>query len=194
MGAPGWIIDAPNTGYDIRPNPTSIPWTDEERAAAASAVKTYETKIRPLVRNGDLYHIFPRPDGIVWDGIEYYDRETHKGVVYIFKPESPEDTHNIVLKGLDPDLTYHLSFEDGSNAALSMLGSELMSAGVNVTLYGRNVSELMFIETPEPDTLTIALGAAMLILCKYSGSLRRVGQAFRGEDSSIAMNGFRVEP
>ncbi len=91
MGAPEWVLDAPNGGNG------NAPWTDEEKQAVAACVNTYKTKIRPLIRNADLYHIFPRPDGRVWDGIEYYDPATGKGVVYIFKPDSPNDTQTITL-------------------------------------------------------------------------------------------------
>ena len=139
MGAPEWFIDAPNGGNG------SDPWSEEEKEAVASAVATYKEKIRPLVRNGDLYHIFPRPDGVVWDGIEYYDPQTKKGVVYIFKPNSTEDTHKIVLKGLAEELMYLLTFEDKSNPLLNILGADLMNVGVDVTLQGTNVSELMFL-------------------------------------------------
>ena len=157
MGAPEWFIDAPNGGNG------SDPWTEEEKQAVGSCVTTYKEKIRPLIRNADLYHIFSRPDGIVWDGIEYYDPETCKGVVYIFKPDSPDDTQTIVLKGLDANRMYHLTFEDGSNPMASLLGADLMNAGIDVTLHGNHVSELMFIEAPEPDSLTL-LGIAGLFL------------------------------
>ena len=110
-----------------------------------SAVSTYETKIRPLVRTANLYHIFPRPDGYVWDGIEYFDPATIDGVVYIFKPNSTENTHDIVLQGLNANQNYSLTFEDGSNPNVNLPGSLLMTAGINVTLSGTDVSELMFI-------------------------------------------------
>ena len=144
MGAPEWFIDAPNGGNG------SDPWTEEEKEAVASSVATYKEKIRPLIRNGNLYHIFPRPDGVVWDGIEYYDPEAQKGVVYIFKPNSTIDTKTITLKGLDKDLMYHLTFEDNSNSALSMSGADLMNSGVDVTLPGTYISELMFINILVP--------------------------------------------
>ena len=156
MGAPEWIIDAPNGGNSARP------WTDEEKAAAASVVTTYETKIRPLVRSADLYHIFARPDGHAWDGIEYYDPTSANGVVYIFKPDSMEDTHRIVLDGLDPDRMYHLTFADGSNPSAMWRGADLMSVGIDVTLLGKNVSELMFIAVPEPSSLVLLIAAGLL--------------------------------
>jgi hypothetical protein len=149
MGAPEWFLDAPNGGNG------SAPWTAEEREAVKSCVTTYKDRIRPLVRNADLYHIFPRPDGRAWDGIEYYDPAVRKGVVFIFKPDASDDTHTIVLKGLDPNLMYHLTFEDGSNAPAHLLGAVLMNSGIDVTLRGRNVSELMFIQVAEPNSMTL---------------------------------------
>jgi alpha-galactosidase len=155
MGAPEWIIDAPNGGNSARP------WTDEEKAAAASVVTTYEAKIRPLVRSADLYHIFARPDGHAWDGMEYYDPTTGNGVVYIFKPDSMEDTHTITLCGLDADRMYYLTFEDSSNPSAMRRGADLMSVGIDVTLLGKNVSELMFIAVPEPGSLAMLLVAGL---------------------------------
>jgi alpha-galactosidase len=139
MGAPEWFIDAPNGGNG------SAPWTDEEKAAVKAAVATYKTKIRPLVRNGDLYHILPRPDGQNWDGIQYYDPATKKGVVYLFKPAAGTDTMTIKLRGLDPSSTYRITFEDGSNPQMEKTGAEL-AGGISVTLTGAPVSELVFVD------------------------------------------------
>ena len=138
MGAPEWFIDAPNGGNG------SAPWTQEEKDAVKAAVATYKKKIRPLVRNADLYHIFPRPDGKRWDGIEYYDPAARKGVVYIFKPAGP-DAMKVPLRGLRATVRYRVSFEDGSNPSRTMTGAQLLK-GINVTLKGTRVSELMFFE------------------------------------------------
>ena len=64
-------------------------------------MKTYKTKIRPLVRTANLYHILPRPDDKVWDGIEYFDPGSKKGAIYIFRPGNPESRQAVKLKGLD---------------------------------------------------------------------------------------------
>ncbi len=140
MGAPEWFIDAPNGGNG------SSPWTDEEKEAVKAAVATYKAKIRPLVRSADLYHIFPRPDDKVWDGIEYYDPATGNGAVFVFKPDSPNDTQTIKLRGLDANQVYQLTFEDGSNASVNKSGTELLNSGIDVTLKGKFVSELIFFE------------------------------------------------
>ena len=140
MGASYWHPDAPNGG-----NGGPV-WTAKQREDIKNAVSTYKNKLRPLIRNGNLYHIFPRPDDVVWDGIEYFDPSLQKGVVYIFKPKSTVDNQSIKLKGLDANLEYKLTFEDGTNENKILKGSELMNTGVSVVLKGELISELMFIE------------------------------------------------
>ena len=140
MGAPEWFLDAPNGGNG------SQPWTQEEKDAVKACVDTYKTRIRPLVREANVYHILPRPDGKNWDGIEYYDPSTGKGVVYLFKPSREIMTQSVQLKGLDPAQTYDLRFEDGTCAASTRSASVLMHEGMEVTLPGDEASELIFFE------------------------------------------------
>ncbi len=139
LGAPEWFIDAP-TGLN-----GSAPWTDEEKAAVKAAVTTYKTRIRPLVRNADLYHILPRPDGKNWDGIQYHDPATGKGVVYLFKPSAVAETIAIKLRGVEPGRRYRVTFEDGSNPAVEKTGEELAKS-LEITLKGAPISELVWIE------------------------------------------------
>lgn len=68
LGAMQWYLDSPTPTNDGKP------WTEEERTAIAREVRTYKTRLRPLIRQADLYHILPRPDNRNWDGIQYYDR------------------------------------------------------------------------------------------------------------------------
>jgi alpha-galactosidase len=139
LGAVEWFIDAP-TGLNSK-----VPWTDDERAAVKAAVATYKTRIRPLVRNADLYHILPRPDGKNWDGIQYHDPATGKGVIYLFKPSAVADTITLKLRGVEPGRRYRVTFEDGSNPTAEKTGAEL-AKGLEVTLKGAPVSELVWIE------------------------------------------------
>jgi alpha-galactosidase len=108
MGAPEWFIDAPNGGNG------SEPWTPPEKDAVKACVDTYKARLRPLLRAADLYHIFPRPDGRRWDGVEYYDPAAGKGVVYLFKPAPTPAAGTIRFKGLDAKQKYRVHFEDGT--------------------------------------------------------------------------------
>ncbi len=143
MGAPEWFIDAPSGGNG------SDPWSQEEKDTVKACVETYKARIRPLVRSADLYHVFPRPDDRAWDGVEYYDPAAARGVVFVFKPDSPDETRAIKLRGLAEGRSYRLTFEDGSSPPAIKSGAELMRAGVPMTLKGKFVSEIVFIEDAE---------------------------------------------
>ena len=125
---------------------TTYRWTQQEKDALKACVDTYKARIRPLVREADLYHILPRPDGRNWDGIEYYNPANGKGVAYLFKPSDEATTARIRLKGLDRERTYRLSFEDGTHPSSVRSAAELMDTGLSVTLEGKEVSELVFFE------------------------------------------------
>ena len=140
MGAPEWFLDAPNGGNGTEP------WTQQEKDALKACVDTYKAKIRPLVRQADLYHVFARPDGRNRDGIEYYDPAAGKGVVYLFQPSRETSAEAIRLRGLDRKRTYHVSFEDGTHPASVKSAAELMDKGLQVKLKGEEVSELIFFE------------------------------------------------
>ena len=99
-----------------------------------------------MVRAGDLYHILPRPDGRRWDGIEYYDPELARGLVFLFKPDREASTQSVRLRGLDAAARYSITFADGSNPPTIMTGAELLSAGLSASLPPGEVSELVFLE------------------------------------------------
>jgi hypothetical protein len=140
LGAFMWWIDSP------RPTNGGSPWSAADRQAIAREVANYKARLRPLIRSANLYHVLPRPDGVNWDGIEYYDPATGQGIVYVFKPGAGPDTQQIKLKGLEAGRTYRLSFEDASNPAVELPGDSLMRDGFNMALRGPLVSELVWIE------------------------------------------------
>ena len=106
----------------------------------------YKTRLRPLIREGNLYHISLRPDGVDWDGIQYHDPVKGTGAVMLFKPNSKVDTRRIVLKGLDRNKTYALTCQDRPEQNVRKIGGALMDQGFDVTMTGQNVSEIVWIE------------------------------------------------
>jgi hypothetical protein len=140
MGAAYWHPDAPNGGNG---GPVL---TVSQRALIKEAVNTYKTWLRPLVRTANLYHIFPRPDDKVWDGIEYYDPASGKGAVYVFRPDNPSDTQTVRFKGMDAKATYWLWSEDGSISTMQQTGAELMQKGLAIHLAQRFTSDIIFIQ------------------------------------------------
>jgi hypothetical protein len=82
-----------------------------------------------------------------WDGIEYWDHERQRGVIYAFRGTVKEENlHSFPLKGLQPSVHYRLRFHDHSAPDRSVTGRELTERGLKVDLNLPNSSELIFIE------------------------------------------------
>jgi len=126
-------------------------WTPEQHQAAKDAIELYKRELRPLVRDARLYHISNRPDGVHWDGLQFWDQARGKGVLFAFRGSAPDQAeHRFVLAGLDPGKRYRLHFEDGSSPDHSSMGSELMGHGLLVRLQNPLSSELVFLSTDAP--------------------------------------------
>ncbi len=135
-GMMGWFSVMQNTND----------WTPEQHAAARRELALYKSRLRPLIRDAELFHIAPRPDGVHWDGMEYWDPARREGVVFAFRGSgNNEPQHNYILAGLNPGASYHLHFEDGTSADISATGRELMQEGMRVVLPEPLTSELVFV-------------------------------------------------
>jgi len=121
-------------------------WTPEQHAAARQALDLYRTTLRPLIRDAQLFHIAPRPDGIHWDGTEYWDPGKKQGAVFAFRGSDPlQGEHRFRLAGLRQETKYHLHFEDGTTVDASMPGKELMTAGLPVAIAAPLSSEVVLL-------------------------------------------------
>ncbi len=122
-------------------------WSAEQHRAAKSEFDLYKKRLRPLIRNADLYHVSGRPDGIHWDAMQYVDPAGGIGVVYAFRGSTEtESSHSFVLKGLQPTRIYRMHFHDSSSPDREISGSELLTRGLRVNLGIPNSSELVFFE------------------------------------------------
>ncbi len=122
-------------------------WTADQHATARAEFELYKSALRPLVRAADLYHVGVRPDGVHWDGIEYYAPATGHGVLYAFRGNGPgEPAHRYPLRGLDPGGRYSVRFHDrGPAEDYIASGRELLREGVEVRLAEPLTSELVFV-------------------------------------------------
>ena len=124
---------------------TSV-WAPEQHQAAKDAIALYKSDLRPLIRDAHLYHVSERPDGVHWDGVEYWDPARARGVLFAFRGSiTDEAEHRFVLAGLDAGKRYQLHFEDGSSPDRTATGSELMGSGLLVRLQSPLSSELVFL-------------------------------------------------
>ena len=119
--------------------PMWAPWTGNVMPDYYKEYATmYKENIKPLVRDGELYHILPRPDGVNWDGIMYADPDSVneiKGAVFLFKPSAEvSDIYNVVFEGLNENTVYQLTFEDRSEQNCTATGADLMTKGLDVEI------------------------------------------------------------
>jgi alpha-galactosidase len=122
-------------------------WSGEMHAVAKKEIELYKTQLRGLIRDADLYHVSPRPDGVHWDGIEYWDRERKRGVVYAFRGTvEDERRHFFKLRGLDPSRRYRLKYYGDSRADRTETGARLMRTGLPVSLERPQSSKLILLE------------------------------------------------
>jgi alpha-galactosidase len=122
-------------------------WTPEQHEAARRAIALYKQSLRPLIRDARLYHISERPDGVHWDGMEYWDPARGKGVLFAFRGSvRDEAVHRFVFAGLVGGKHYRLHFEDGTAMDMEAAGSELMQHGLELHLPNPLSSELVFLE------------------------------------------------
>jgi Melibiase/Glycosyl hydrolase family 36 C-terminal domain len=123
-------------------------WSPEQRTEARAQFAVYKSALRPLIREADLYHVAERPDGVHWDGVEYYSTSLRRGVLYAFRGTAPDEPmHRFRLLGLRPESRYRLRFQDqGPAADLVLPGRLLMQEGAPVALALPLSSELIYLE------------------------------------------------
>jgi hypothetical protein len=122
-------------------------WTVPQRAAAQREFALYKSMLRPLIRAADLYHVADRPDGVHWDGMEYFSAELRRGVLYAFRGSANDlPIHRFRLRGLKPGSRYRLHFQDNPAANREVTGKSLMQMGVDVGLALPLSSDLVFLE------------------------------------------------
>jgi len=122
-------------------------WTAEQHQAAKEEFGLYKEKLRPLIRDADLYHISARPDGLHWDAMEYFDAARGEGVVYAFRGSiETEASHSFALKGLQRERRYRLHFQDQTSPDREIDGEALLTDGLKVELGVPDSSELIFLQ------------------------------------------------
>jgi len=121
-------------------------WSEPQRAAAQREFALYKAMLRPLIREADLYHVAQRPDGVHWDGIEYYSAKLKRGVLYAFRGSAEQPTHRYRLLGLNRGGRYRLEFQDHPANNRTASGESLMQVGIDVNLALPLSSDLIFFQ------------------------------------------------
>jgi len=136
------------TAWQVDPTNSKI-WTDDERAAAIECVRTYKQWLRPILKDCEVHHVLPRPDGKRWDGMFLWSPNLKKGTLFVFRPDSEVGHQTVHLAGLMPDKQYLVWSEDGSISTGERSGEELMSRGLDIPLPARYTSDLVHLQAAE---------------------------------------------
>ena len=157
-------------------------WTPEQHAVAKEEFQLYKSQLRPFIRDADLYHVSSRPDGVHWDGMEYFDSKRGQGVLYAFRGSTEtEQSHSFVLAGVSADTSYKLHFQDGSSPDTTVKGAELLKKGLAVKLPVPNSSEIVFLESDRQVDMTQSetykAGALTGRVALVSGGAQGIGRA-----------------
>ena len=121
-------------------------WTDGQRQSVKQSVQIYKDWIRPMLPTAKVHHIFPRPDGVHWDGLFYFSDKVKRGTLYIFRTKADADEKTVKLKGLDANSAYWVWCEDGSIDPREVSGAELMDTGLAITLTAPWSSDLIYLQ------------------------------------------------
>jgi hypothetical protein len=121
-------------------------WSPAQQQIARQSFALYKSQLRPLIRDANLYHVSNRPDGVHWDGMEYWDPQRTTGVLFAFRGTTPDEpTHTFQLAGLLDDALYQLHFEDQTSPDQTLTGHQLRRQGITVHLPTPQSSELVFV-------------------------------------------------
>ncbi len=124
----------------------SASWTEIEKESLRRSIEVYKTWIRPILKDVKVHHIFPRPDGVHWDGMFYWSPSLKRGTVYVFRPDAEESRRTVKLKGLDREANYKVWCEDGSISAGIRTGADLVDKGLAILLPKRYTSDLILVQ------------------------------------------------
>lgn len=117
-------------------------WSKVKIEACKKDIAAYKRN-RPIIRDGNVYHVLPQPDGKHWDGLEYYHPQKGMGVFFVFRPDNNEPSKTVALKGLNAAAKYRVSFEDSKKSYIST-GKNLMTHGVTIVLPQKYGSEIVY--------------------------------------------------
>jgi len=122
-------------------------WSKEQHDTARRQIQIFKKWIRPLINDGDLYHVSTRPDEARWDGIQYMDVKTGKGIVFGFRgAQAVKTSHEFKLQGLDRSASFKVWSEDGTVSQSQFTGAQLMDDGLKVQLSDPGASELIYLQ------------------------------------------------
>jgi alpha-galactosidase len=123
-----------------------VDWDAETLAAAKNRIAQYK-RIRPVIRDADVFHLTTQSLGAMQAAL-YHDPVSGRALLFAFQGGDPELQHTLRLRGLDPNRRYRVELPasfgrldlPGSSAANRPLpanrivpGKDLIEQGLSIT-------------------------------------------------------------
>lgn len=119
-------------------DPRRLP--EEKRVLLKEEISLYK-KIRRFFK-GKAYRLIGRPHPRGWDAFELYDESRGDGVLYAFRNHHPAPRQEVILKGIDPNQNYRVTYHDRQEEK-NLAGKQMMTSGIPVVLPEENSTELI---------------------------------------------------
>jgi alpha-galactosidase len=100
--------------------------------------------LRPLLRDAEIHHVTPAPDGSSNDAIQALEPGQSRGVIFVYGDEDKAKVTYIEPRGLDPNALYLVGFLEVKRSYYAT-GAELMERGIPVIMRP-DIAELISIE------------------------------------------------
>jgi alpha-galactosidase len=120
--------------------------TQPQKAQIRRSTDIYKSWLRPVMLDAQVFRVLPRPNGLHWDGMFYWNAGIRKGTLYVFRPNAERSRQMVYLQGLEPSASYRIRSEDGSIAAGVHSGATLMIEGVVLELSKKFTSDIVYVE------------------------------------------------
>ncbi len=118
-------------------------WGPEEIDLVRRDAAIYKS-LRPLLREGKVYHLLRRPDGLSIEAMESFHSGLDRGVIFVYRPNSPDSSKTIFPRGLAPAHNYRVTFQESREARYDN-GANLMASGIQVQLPTKQFAEIVYL-------------------------------------------------
>jgi hypothetical protein len=124
-------------------------WREADIALAAAEITLYKS-LRPIIRDGKVFHLTPRPNGLRNEAIQAYSARLNRSVILVFRNESEQDSLLVRPRGLLPTTDYRIRLQDAATIQIAA-GRDLMERGVDVPLPDMNSAEIVLLTPASVD-------------------------------------------
>jgi alpha-galactosidase len=127
-------------------------WSEEQRRVATERIALYK-RIRPIIRNADVFHLTPQVNAATPRSVEaalYLEPATRKALLFVFHGGASTLTTTLKLRGLPPDGKYRLRMPPAFGPEQVLAGKDLVENGLPVRFPHPGASAIIEIE-PAPE-------------------------------------------